>query len=270
MENGVWGVARSWIITFASSWERVTGKWPIDNSAIMNNNVCCIVGAVTGKWRVEGCAVMDNNVCFIVGAGDYYGLDFLPDPGDYVIGADGGLTYLERSGLTANLVIGDFDSLKQRPEHPHVITLNKEKDDTDTFAAVREGISLGYRVFHLYCCTGGRLDHTIANIQLLAYLAENSMKGFLFDKDSITTAVTDGSIRFNPCSGGYISVFSYSEKSSGVCVKGLKYTLDDADLSNIFPLGVSNEFIGGESVLSVRKGTIIVVFPREAKISTPR
>ena len=54
-------------------------------------------------------AFMNNNVCLIVGAGDYFGLDFVPGPRDYVIGADGGLTFLERSGLTADLVIGDFD-----------------------------------------------------------------------------------------------------------------------------------------------------------------
>lgn len=209
--------------------------------------------------------MMENRICYIVGAGDNYGLDFTPRPEDYVIAADGGLTYLEQAGITADLIIGDFDTLGHRPDHPNVIALNMEKDDTDTFAAVREGIKMGCCMFCIYCGTGGRLEHTIANLQLLAYLAQNNMKGFLFDQNRIITAITNSSIKFRQHFTGYVSVFSHSESSTGVYLKGLKYELDNAVLTSTFPIGVSNEFIGNESTITVETGTLLVVFPREIK-----
>lgn len=206
---------------------------------------------------------MTNNICYIVGAGENYGLDFKPSSNDYVIAADAGLRYLEQCGIMADLVIGDFDSLNNIPTHPNTMTLNAEKDDTDMLAAIREGIKAGYSTFYIYCGTGGRIDHTIANLQVLAYLAQNGMQGFLFDKDNVITAITNQKIAFDKIPSGYISVFSYTEKSEGVNLQGLKYELKDAVLTNTFPLGVSNEFIGKESSVSVSDGTLLIVFPGE-------
>ena len=61
-------------------------------------------------------------------------------------------------------------------------------------------------------------------------------------------------------SHGFISVFSLSDESVGVCESGLKYTLDDYTLNNRFPLGVSNEFIGESAKISVKSGTLLIVF----------
>ena len=206
---------------------------------------------------------MINKICYIIGAGENYGLDFKPSSNDHVIAADAGLRYLEQCGITADLVIGDFDSLNKIPSHPNTKTLSPKKDDTDMLAAVREGIKVGYSVFHIYCGTGGRVDHTIANLQVLAYLAQNGMQGFLFGKDCVITAITNQKMAFEQIPSGYISVFSSTEKSEGVNLHGLKYELKDAVLTNTFPLGVSNEFIGKESSISVRSGTLLIVFPKE-------
>ena len=210
---------------------------------------------------------MNNSICYIVGAGDNYGLDFTPTSNDFVIAADAGIRYLEQCGIAADLVIGDFDSLDGTPTHPNTTTLSVEKDDTDMLAAVREGIRARYSVFHVYCGMGGRIDHTIANIQVLAYLSQNNMQGFLFGKDSVITAITNRKLSFNQIPSGYISVFSYTEKSEGVYLHGLKYKLENATLTNTFPLGVSNEFIGKESSVSVNSGTLLIVFPKEAMAS---
>ena len=210
---------------------------------------------------------MTNNICYIIGAGENYGLDFTPTSNDFVIAADAGLRYLEQYGITADLVIGDFDSLNHIPIHPNTTVLSPEKDDTDMYAAVREGIKAGYSVFHIYCGTGGRTDHTIANLQTLAYLSQNGMQGFLFGKDIVITAITNQKMAYDKISSGYISVFSYTEKSEGVNLRGLKYELNNATLTSTFPLGVSNEFIGKESSVSVAAGTLLIVFPREAMTS---
>ena len=208
---------------------------------------------------------MKNGICYVVGAGEDCGIDFRPTKNDFVIAADAGLRYLEQAGIGADLVIGDFDTLNTVPQHPNVISLSTEKDDTDMLAAIREGVNSGYSVFYIYCGTGGRIDHTIANLQVLSYLSENNKRGFLIDKSNIITAITNQKIIFDKIPSGYVSVFSYSQKSSGVCLRGLKYELDNAILTNTFPLGVSNEFIGKESSISVDIGTLLIVFPREAK-----
>lgn len=206
---------------------------------------------------------MGKKICYITGAGENWGIDFVPSANDYVIAVDGGLRYLQEANVDADLVIGDFDTLGHCPSHPNVIRLNPQKDDTDMLAAVKEGIGMGFSVFHLYGGTGGRIDHTIANVQLLAFLSQNGRQGFLMDRNCVITAITDCRLVFPETAQGYLSVFSYTEKSEGVTLCGLKYELSKAVLSNTFPIGISNEFRGVESSVSVESGTLLVVFPKD-------
>ena len=206
-------------------------------------------------------------VCYIVGAGENTGLDFQKKDGDYVIAADGGLAYLQEAVIGADLVIGDFDSLGKKPSLPNVISLSGEKDDTDMLAAVRAGLAKGYETFYIYCGTGGRFEHTIANIQTLGFLAANGKRGFLVESNSIVTVISGACISFDGASKGYISVFSYSETSTGVFIEGLKYELKNATLTNTFPIGTSNEFMGKSSTISVTDGVLMIVFPKAAVIA---
>ncbi|MGN0573807.1 MAG: thiamine diphosphokinase [Acutalibacteraceae bacterium] len=198
--------------------------------------------------------------CHIVGAGECKELNFKKKSGDLVIAADGGYLYLEKAGIKPYIAIGDFDSLDIQPECEKVIKLNPVKDITDMYAAVNAGIEEGFSCFHLYGATGGRIDHTIANIQLIASLAQQKMKAFIHDGNTVITAVCNDSLKFSSENKGYISVFSHSEKCSGVYLKGLKYTLENAELTNTFPLGVSNEFIGEKSEIIIGNGTAIVTY----------
>ena len=204
-------------------------------------------------------------ICYIVGAGENYGIHFSPCADDLVIAADAGFQVLEQNGINMDLVIGDFDSLPYVPEHAKVRVLNREKDDTDMRSAVLEGMNAGYETFHIYGGTGGRIEHTIANMQLLAELSSGGKRGFLFGRDYIITALTNGTFVFPEHASGYVSVFAHSDRAEGVWLKGLKYELQDAVLSNSYPLGVSNEFIGKASSISVKTGTLLIVFPVEAK-----
>ncbi|MCL2030840.1 MAG: thiamine diphosphokinase, partial [Oscillospiraceae bacterium] len=105
--------------------------------------------------------------CIIVGAGPLYGPVPAPAAGDFVIAADGGYSHLRRLGIRPDLVIGDFDSLPEKPEHPHRVELAREKDDTDMLQAVKYGLERGFRLFQLYGGTGGRVGPTLANLQRL-------------------------------------------------------------------------------------------------------
>ena len=101
-----------------------------------------------------------SGICYIVGAMSLTpNLRPYPAPGDYVIAADRGFDSLLAYGVMPDLAVGDFDSLGHRPNHPNVIQLPAEKDDTDMVYALRKGLEMGYRRFILLGGVGLSLIH---------------------------------------------------------------------------------------------------------------
>lgn len=92
-----------------------------------------------------------------------------PQPGDFLICADGGWARARQFGLTPQLVVGDFDSMPpaMRPDVPTLI-LPTEKDDTDLVVCLHEGRKRGYTEFILAGAIGGRFDHTLSCLQCAA------------------------------------------------------------------------------------------------------
>ena len=199
-------------------------------------------------------------VCYIVGAGTFCGTGFQPQPGDLVIAADGGFLTLTRLGVHMDLVVGDFDSMGFRPDHPNVVDLPVEKNDTDTLAALRLGLERGFRRFRIYGGTGGREDHTLANFQCLTWLSRQGCQGWLLGEGWTATSITDGSLTLPAGRTGTVSVFCQGDRAEGVTLRGLKYPLEDAVLTCDFPLGVSNAFTGAESFFSVRRGSLLILY----------
>ncbi len=118
------------------------------------------------------------NRCFIYSAGTFYGLREQPRPGDFKIAADAGLLLCRKLGIEPDLIIGDFDSMPQPKDEP-CVRVPVEKDDTDTMLALREGLAHGCTEFYFYGATGGRrLDHTLANLQSLAFLRRHGARGY--------------------------------------------------------------------------------------------
>ena len=183
---------------------------------------------------------------------------FTPKPGDLVIAADGGFAHL--GGIKPDLVVGDFDSLGYVPDGEQVVRHPAEKDDTDTMLAARIGIERGYRAFVLLGGVGGRLDHTLANIQTLAFLREHGARAALIGEGETITLLQNESLRFRAGMSGTVSVFSYGTTAYGVYERGLAYTLTDATLTDANPLGVSNAFTGAPAEVSVREGRLVVLY----------
>ena len=183
---------------------------------------------------------------------------FAPNPGDLVIAADGG--YAQLGGVHADLVVGDFDSLGFVPAGEHVVRHPAEKDDTDTMLAARIGLERGYRAFVLLGGVGGRLDHTLANIQTLAFLRENGARAALLGEAETITLIQNESLRFRAGLAGIVSVFSFGAVASGVYERGLAYALADATLTDTNPLGVSNAFTGAAAEISVQNGRLVVLY----------
>ncbi len=200
--------------------------------------------------------------CYIIGGGECNCIAVSDD--GIIIAADKGLEKLNKLGITPDLIIGDFDSLGYTPSGENVIALPVEKDDTDVSVAIKEGLKKGCKAFFIYGGTGGRPDHTFANYQLLSYVCENGGSGFLIGEGYAATVIKESSLTFEKGREGTISVFSFGEKCSGISLSGLKYELSDAELSKSFPLGVSNCFTGEEAKVSIKKGSLLVMWEETA------
>ena len=199
--------------------------------------------------------------CYIIGAGDITDPHITATAEELIICADGGYKYKDILGRECDVVVGDFDSLGAIPDTDNKIVAPTEKDETDMMLAVQTGFERGYRNFVLLGALGGeRSDHSVANIQLLHYIASKGAKGTILHGNKVFTAFSKGTLTLGADLKGYISVFSLTDESRGVTLKNLKYTLEDATLHSYMPVGVSNEFMGEEAEIEVKDGTLLVIY----------
>ena len=204
---------------------------------------------------------MEKN-CLIIAGGEFAPVD--KTEYDYVIACDKGYKYALEMGIIPDIIIGDFDSLDINVQKDiPVIRLPEIKDDTDTLYAIRYALDKGYNDITVCCALGGRFDHSIANIQAAAFILENDGKPRIIGKDTDVYMIKDSGIKLLPLAGSYISIFSYSEKCTGVTLRNLKYEITDAEITNSFPIGVSNEWKALPGYIEVKQGTLLIVISKK-------
>lgn len=211
-----------------------------------------------------------NGKCILIGAGDLTvnQLDYNSET-DYLIAVDGGIMYCQLLQVEPDLIIGDFDSVTgewkdavltiKEAAPDKVEVLLPEKDETDMYAALNKGLEAGYRNFRIYGATGGRFEHTFANIQCLLYLKHHDATGYIMDGNGMMLVIENESVSFRPETEGYLSVFALNKEAFGVSIKGMKYTLDGYTMKNDYPIGISNEFIGQTAEVSIRDGQLVLM-----------
>ena len=208
--------------------------------------------------------------CILVCAGEFVPIEIPVEDGDYVIAVDGGFRYCQMLGILPDLILGDMDSASEeeravieeieREDPSRIHRLKPEKDDTDTLSAVREGLERGYRKFYFYGALGGRLDHSIANIQTLLFLKKQGAVGYILTDTQLVTVIRNEEITFHTGVEGRMSLFSLGEKAEKVTIKGMKYVLTEDTVTNDFPIGISNEFIKTEEALvRVENGELLIM-----------
>lgn len=203
--------------------------------------------------------------CFVFAAGTFYGLRERPgEPGDLTIAADAGYQACLRENIVPDLLLGDFDSMEPPADFRRVCRLPAEKDDTDTLAALREGLEAGCTDFWIYGGTGGkRLDHTLANLQTLLYLRRQGARGYLYDGSFTYTAIENEAIEIpKEREWALLSVFCLGDDAQGVMERGVQYPLTDATLTAGFPLGVSNHILEDTARISVARGALLIGWER--------
>ena len=196
--------------------------------------------------------------CVIVAGGEYAPIG-AREEGDFLIACDSGLRWCQKEGIVPDLLLGDFDSYTgQLPDGIPVLRFPVRKDDTDAMLAVRHAVEEGFEEVLLLCALGGSLDHLLANLQTLHFASDAGLRAAARDERTELRVLGPGSYRFPKRKGWKFSVLALTDRVAGLTIRGAKYEVTDAELTNAFPLGVGNDF-AGDITLEFRTGTAAVL-----------
>ena len=200
--------------------------------------------------------------CVIIGGGDINNVSDIKkhlSEKDFYIFCDSGLYHMEKLGVSPNLIVGDFDSHEKPETEVETIVLPREKDDTDTVFAVKEGIKRGFCDFLLLGVCGGRLDHTLGNVSLLLMLHSKGLTGKIVD-DFSEIEILDSETKYIDNSFPYFSLLNIDGTCRGVFEKNAKFPLEDAEITAEYQYGISNEVLPGKvAEINVTEGRALLI-----------
>lgn len=165
---------------------------------------------------------------------------------DEVIAVDGGLAFADRAGIKITHLVGDFDTIDgavlEKYIHREDICVHQfvpEKDYTDTDIAVKLAIELfsgrgtsltEEKLLHILGATGSRLDHVLANLQMLKNIMDAGIDGMIIDKNNQIQMIRGTHhLKMEGIFGKYMSLIPATMDLSGITLQGFKYPLDRAN-----------------------------------------
>lgn len=177
-----------------------------------------------------------------------------------VIAADRGLRAAELLGWEPQFWVGDGDSLEEWPTRAGMryIRYPVEKDKSDGELATRLAIGLGADSVTFLGALGGRLDHELANLQLLAVAAKYGLPGRILGSGQEVTLVSGHRVLAGRV-GQVVSLFALGVEASGVTLRGFRYALTNARLPAHSSLGLSNVLVSNTASVQVDRGRVLVV-----------
>lgn len=196
---------------------------------------------------------------------------------EFVIAVDAGFSACLRLGIHPDLLVGDFDTFGREKIKKYQVSSGiamdihqPEKDETDTDLAFRDAIKAGYKEADVLGATGGRIDHEISNIHLLAQGKRRGFCAKLYDRRNkiylIDSETEKERVFFKKeIYGRYVSFLPLTEEVKGITLTGFKYPLNKKDISILEnpSLCVSNEVLEERAVMSFEKGILICVESRD-------
>jgi thiamine pyrophosphokinase len=174
---------------------------------------------------------------------------------DFIIAANGGFSLASRAGVPVDLLLGDIDSLPQVPEGVPIIRVPREKEATDLELALDYAVSLNPSYIRVVGAFGARLDHTLANANLLA---KYDVPIVLFHSGLRAHLVVE-KLELSAFPGDLVSLIPLTAEVRGVHTWGLRYALHDGILLRASTRGVSNEVVRLPCGVSVREGKLLLI-----------
>lgn len=217
---------------------------------------------------------MSKNGMIISGGtiNDEFALEMLQEiQSECIIGVDRGLEFLYRNQILPTYIVGDFDSVspevikfyKNETDVP-VREFNPVKDASDTEIAVRLAITLGAENIYLIGATGTRLDHVMANIQVLKIARDAGVNAYILDEhNKISLIEKEKVLSREKQFGKYFSVFPLGCIIEDFSIEGAKYPLHAHTLTPYDSLCVSNQIIDEEVKITFPEGIVILMETRD-------
>ncbi|MGP4059769.1 thiamine diphosphokinase [Halobacillus sp. H74] len=182
------------------------------------------------------------------------------------IGADQGAEVLVENGLSPDLAIGDFDSVSDesfrriQETSKQVKVFPDEKDETDLELAISEALKRSPEHILLFGVTGGRIDHSQANLQLLYPLLKKEVKGTIIDQQNQVELVGAGEHTMEADEHyPYVSFLPITLEVKDLTLGGFYYPLEKAYLPYGSTLCISNRLIADTGTFSFISGILLVV-----------
>ena len=162
---------------------------------------------------------------------------------DTVVCADSGLNTAYRLGMPVHYFMGDFDSVSpeilkayregkvEGSEHCEWVRYPKEKDYVDTQLVLEWILEKGADEITFLGATGGRLDHFLANVNILMLALKQKVPAYIVDsRNRIRLTDSTLSIERQDMYGKYLSLLPLTSTVTGVTLRGLKYLIEDYTL----------------------------------------
>jgi thiamine pyrophosphokinase len=191
-----------------------------------------------------------------------------------VIAADGGARHAPALGVDIDLWVGDGDSLGESgiaalaAAGVAVERSPVDKDETDTELAIRAAIREGCDGVIIVGALGGpRIDHALANVNLLATRDLAGVPGTIYTSHSRITLLRGSDPRHDTLEwhdltgspGDLVSLLPVGSEVDGVSASGLRYPLADEPLLEGSSRGVSNVVTSPGARVAIRRGSLLIV-----------
>ena len=210
---------------------------------------------------------MEELDAVVVASGE--GPELTLPPAETVVAADGGLLRARALGLGVDVVVGDLDSATPEAlaaaeaEGARIVRHPQAKDATDLELALDEAVALGARRVLVVASAGGRLDHLLGSVLLLA---EERYAGLELDAlvgDALVHVVR-GERTLRGAPGELLTLVPLGGAADGVTTAGLEYPLRGETLAPGTTRGVSNVFLETEAHVTLERGVLLAIRPQGA------
>jgi thiamine pyrophosphokinase len=190
-------------------------------------------------------------------------------PAETVVAADGGLLRARALGLGVDVVVGDLDSATPEAlagaeaEGARIVRHPQAMDATVLELALDEVVALGARRVLVVASAGGRLDHLLGTVLLLA---EERYAGLELDAlvgDALVHVVR-GERTLRGAPGELLTLVPLGGAADGVTTDGLEYPLRGETLAPGTTRGVSNVFLETEARVTLERGVLLAIRPQGA------
>ena len=183
-----------------------------------------------------------------------------PKSDDLCIAADSGYKNALMLGEKPTILLGDFDSYKEKlPDNIKIIKVPEKKDFTDTQLAIKEALERGADEIVIIGGISGRLDHTLSNLSILPELYKLHIHAVITVGVNRVRYLNSSSTLIAKSGYKYVSVIAISERLKGVSIEGCKYPLKNASIFRANQYAVSNEVTGNCALISVKKGECFII-----------